>query len=110
MTGLAYLSALLVAMGCMLVVDWRYRLFYWRNARAAWVVMAIGVAVLLLADVAGIALGLFIRGASEFATGVVLAPHMPLEEPVFLAFLVLTTAVVFTGSARLLARRDGADS
>jgi hypothetical protein len=39
------------------------------------------------------------------ATGIVLAPELPLEEPVFLVFLVLCTMVIYTGAARLLSPR-----
>ena len=105
MTALLYLGLLVVGICCMLALDRRFTLFFWRNARAATVVMAVGVAVLLAADVSGIALGLFVRGVSSVATGVVLAPHMPLEEPIFLAFLVLTTAISYTGALNVLARR-----
>lgn len=105
MTGWTYLAALVLATGCMLLLDWRYRLFLWRRPRTALAVTGIAVAGLLAADAAGIALGLFIRGDSVFATGVVIAPHVPLEEPFFLLFLILATAVLYTGSARLLERR-----
>lgn len=105
MTGWVYLALLVAATACMLLLDWRHRLFLWREPRAALAVTGIAVIALLVADAAGIALGLFIRGDSAFATGVVLAPHLPLEEPFFLVFLVVTTAVLYTGAVRLLARR-----
>jgi lycopene cyclase domain-containing protein len=104
MTGLSYLGLLLLGIGAMLSLDWRFRLFFWHSARGAWIAMAVGVGVLLLVDGAGIAFGLFLRGESEFASGIVLAPHLPLEEPVFLAFLVLTTAVLYTGASRVAER------
>ena len=102
--GLIYLAALLVSLGCMLLLDWRFRLFFWRDAIAASVVTVIGVAFFLLWDIAGIAGGIFLRGDGAIATGIVLAPEMPIEEPVFLLFLVVCTMVVYTGSVRVLAR------
>jgi len=111
MTALLYLGLLLIGIGCMLALDWRFRLYFWRNARAASAVTGIALAVLLLADLAGISLGLFVRGESSFATGLVLAPHLPVEEPVFLAFMVLTTAVAYTGALDVMSRRaPGEDS
>ena len=105
MTGLVYLAALLAASGCMLLLDRRFALFFWRDRLAATVVTVLGVAFLLAWDFAGIALGIFLRGDAAIATGIVLAPEMPLEEPVFLVFLVLCTMVLYTGSARLLTAR-----
>ncbi len=103
--GLIYLSLLLTASGCMLLLDWRYRLFFWRDPLAAAVVVVVGLAFFLAWDVAGIALGIFLRGDGPAATGILLAPHLPLEEPIFLVFLVLCTMVLYTGSVRILARR-----
>lgn len=101
--GAIYLAALLAATGCMLLLDWRYRLFFWRRPLAAAIVTVVGVAFLLVWDFFGIALGIFFRGDSPIATGIVLAPELPLEEPVFLVFLVLCTMIVFTGATRMLA-------
>lgn len=105
MTGFVYLAALLAASGCMLLLDRRFALFFWRDGLAATIVTAVGVAFLLAWDVAGIVLGIFVRGDATIATGIVLAPELPLEEPVFLVFLVLCTMVLYTGSARILAAR-----
>ena len=55
-------------------------------------------------DVAGIAGGIFFRGESAIATGIVLAPELPIEEPVFLLFLVVCTMIVYTGAVRILTR------
>lgn len=102
MTGLWYLACLLIGIACMLLIDFRFRLFFWRSPAAAALVTAAGVAFLLLWDAAGIAAGIFLRGSAEIASGIVLAPELPLEEPVFLLFLVLCTMVLYTGSERLL--------
>lgn len=106
MTGFLHLGVLLISAGCLLLIDRRYRLFYWRDPMAALLVTAIGLVFFLGWDLAGIAAGVFLRGDSAFATGLVLAPQLPIEEPVFLLFLVQCIMVVYTGSARLLARRD----
>lgn len=106
MSGLVYLAALLAGIGCMLAIDWRFTLFFWRNAPAAALVVTFAVLALMFADLEGIELGLFVRGGSSLATGILLAPHLPIEEPVFLVFLVLTTAVAYTGAARIMARRE----
>ncbi|KTR77956.1 C50 carotenoid epsilon cyclase [Microbacterium oxydans] len=102
--GAVYLAALLVSLGCMLLLDWRFRLFFWRDAVSAAVVTALGLVFFLVWDVAGIANGIFFRGDGAIATGLVLAPELPIEEPVFLLFLVVCTMIIYTGATRVLAR------
>ncbi|WP_091226288.1 lycopene cyclase domain-containing protein [Microbacterium sp. 3J1] len=101
--GFLYLAVLLATLGCMLLLDRRFRLFFWRDAVSASVVTAVGLAFFLLWDVAGIAGGIFFRGEAVIATGIVIAPELPIEEPVFLLFLVVCTMVVYTGAVRVLA-------
>ena len=105
MMGIVYLASLLAGIGCMLLLDHRFRLFFWHDAKAAAIVTAVGVLFLLGWDLSGIALGIFLRGEGAIATGVLVAPELPLEEPVFLLFLVLCTMVLFTGARRMLERR-----
>ena len=90
----AYLASLLLSGGGLTLVDRRWRLVFWHDARRAGLVVGTGVAVLLAADLVGIALGLFFR-----------APELPVEEPVFLAFLCSLPMVLVRGSERVLARR-----
>ena len=101
-----YLALLVVGIGCMLLLDRRFRLFFWHDPAVALLITVVGTALFLVWDVAGIAAGVFLRGDSAFSSGVVLAPEMPLEEPVFLVFLVLCTMVVFTGASRILRVRS----
>lgn len=108
--GIVYLLALIASLGCILLVDRRFRLFFWRDAVSALVVTLAGLAFFLIWDAAGIALGIFLRGDSPLATGILLAPELPLEEPVFLVFLVVCTMVLYTGAARLLERPRAEDS
>lgn len=86
-----YLVFLLVSTACMVLVDRRWRLFFWRDARRATWVLVISVVVLLGADIVGIALGVFSRAPTWAMTGVLLGPELPLEEPIFLAFLAYLT-------------------
>lgn len=107
--GFVYLLLLLVGIGCMLLLDRRFRLFFWHDPAIAALVTALGTALFLLWDLAGIAAGVFLRGEGMIASGIVLAPELPLEEPVFLVFLVLCTMVVFSGTMRILRSRRGAE-
>ncbi|WP_369745853.1 lycopene cyclase domain-containing protein [Paenarthrobacter sp. AMU7] len=102
--GVIYLVSLLLGITCMLLLDHRFRLYFWRGPKAAAIVTAVGVLFLLAWDLAGIGLGIFLRGEGTIATGLLIAPELPIEEPVFLLFLVLCTMVLYTGARRLLDR------
>lgn len=102
----AYLIALLVSLAGVVLLDVRHRLFIGRDPRSAGVVLIIGTAFFLLWDLAGIGLGIFFRDDGEFATGILLAPELPLEEPIFLLFLCELTMVLVCGVERALAARS----
>lgn len=106
--SLIYLGILLAAILCMILVDRRFALFFWRDARRATIVLVVGLVFFLLWDLLGISLGIFFRGENAIATGVMLGPELPLEEPVFLIFLCYLTMVVIFGAERLFTRRGRA--
>jgi lycopene cyclase domain-containing protein len=114
--GFLYLLCLLAGIASMLLIDHRFKLFFWHDPAIASLVTVLGTALFLVWDLAGITAGVFLRGHGAIASGIVLAPELPLEEPVFLIFLVLCTMVVFTGALRLItsgrnvARRKANDS
>ena len=101
-----YLVGLLVVIGCMVLLDRRFRLAFWRDRRRAWITLGFGLILLLTIDLIGIALGVFFRAPTKIMTGILLAPELPLEEPVFLLFLCELTMVLFCGAERLLARGE----
>jgi lycopene cyclase domain-containing protein len=101
-----YLGALLVSLGCMVLLDSRFRLFFWADARRATLVLVLGVAFFLAWDLAGIGLLIFYRGETDFMTGILLAPELPLEEVFFLTLLCYVAMNFFTGAARVLEHRS----
>lgn len=101
---LLYLAALLVSLTGMVVLDRRFALFFWADARRAAIVLAVGVAFFLLWDAFGIGLGIFFRGETAFMTGLLLAPELPLEELFFLTLLCYLTMNVYGGFARVVRR------
>ncbi|KHL03259.1 lycopene cyclase domain-containing protein [Sinomonas humi] len=104
---MAYLSCLLLAAACLGALDRRFRLFLWRTPRAAALVLAAGVVFFLAWDAAGIAAGVFEHAPTPLATGLMLAPELPLEEPFFLAFFCYTAMLLFAGAERVFAGRRG---
>ena len=102
--GFLYLSLLLASIGCMALLDHRFTLFFFADARRATLVSIIGVLFFLLWDLGGIGLDIFYRGETPIMLGLVLAPHLPVEELFFLAFLCYLTMVLF-GLVSLVLRR-----
>jgi lycopene cyclase domain-containing protein len=103
--SLAYLGALLLALAGMVVLDRRFRLFFWQDARRASIVLAAGLVFFLAWDLAGVGSGIFFRGETEFMTGLQVAPEVPVEEIFFLALLCYLTMNAFALVARVLGRR-----
>jgi lycopene cyclase domain-containing protein len=104
-SALAYLATLLASMAGIAALDARWRLVLWRDARRGAIALAAGLALFLVWDIAGIGLGIFLRGDERWSTGVELAPHLPIEEPVFLLFLCYLALVAVMGGRRLLQNR-----
>jgi lycopene cyclase domain-containing protein len=104
--GALYLAALVVALAGMVVIDRRFRLFFFDSAVRAAAVLVVGVAFFLAWDLIGIDLGIFFRGETAFMTGILVAPQLPLEEIFFLALLCYLTMNLFLGAQRLLALRS----
>ena len=93
--GILYLLGLLIALTGMVMVDRRFRLFFWRAPVRAGIVLVVGVLFFLAWDLSGIGLGIFFRGETSFMTGLVLAPELPVEELFFLTLLCYLTMNLF---------------
>lgn len=99
-----YLAAILASALGVLLIDRRWRLAAWCAPGRTALAVAIGTLFFLAWDAVGIAAGVFVKGDSPLLLGVDLAPHLPLEEPVFLAFLSYLALVAWAGAALLIAR------
>ena len=104
MPGL-YLLAILVSAAGIAALDWRFRLAAFSAPGRTAAAVAIGTAFFLVWDAVGIATGVFVKGDSPVFVGILLAPELPLEEPVFLAFLSYLGVVAWSAADRMLARR-----
>lgn len=100
-----YLAALLISIFGMIMLDRRFTLFFWADARRASVVLPVGVLFFLAWDMAGINAGVFFRGTGQWMTGVLLAPELPIEEVFFLTLLCYMTMNVYQAALRLVTSR-----
>jgi lycopene cyclase domain-containing protein len=105
MSQFAYLAALVVSLAGLGLLDWRYRVAIFADARRALLTLAVGIAFFLLWDAVGIGLGIFFRGDGPYMTGVLLAPELPLEELFFLTLLVYQTLLLWRYFERRHTRR-----
>jgi len=99
-----YLLALLISLAGMVVLDRRFTLFFWKDARRAGIVLAAGVVFFLVWDLFGVGLGIFFRGETDFMTGLLVAPEVPLEEVFFLTLLCYLTMNIYGALTRTKAR------
>ena len=98
--GLLYFAALAVSLTGMVMLDRRFRLFFWRDARRATIVLLVGVAFFVGWDLAGLGLGIFFRGETAFMTGLQVAPELPVEELFFLTLLCYLTMNLYGFATR----------
>ena len=98
--GILYFVALAIALTGMVVLDRRFTLFFWRDVRRATIVLIAGVAFFVVWDIAGIGLGIFFRGETDFMTGLQVAPELPVEELFFLTLLCYLTMNLYGFATR----------
>lgn len=100
MIGLAYLAVQLVSFAGVAVIDHRFKLAAFRAPAATVLAVTAAVALFLTWDVLGVRSGVFFRGQTDFMSGLLVAPEIPVEEIVFLAFLSYLALVCATGVTR----------
>ena len=92
-----YLAALLVSIGGLLILDWRYKLAFWHEARRTGLTIATAIAIFVLWDFIGIRLGIFFHGGSAYTLPARLAPEFPIEELFFLFLLSYSALIIWRG-------------
>ena len=106
MPGL-YLAFLVLSTAGVAALDRRYRLALWRSPRTSAAAIGIGTTFFLIWDAVGIATGVFVKGDGPLLLGWDLAPHLPVEEPIFLAFLCYLALLAHQGWIRRTRRAAG---
>ena len=91
-----YLASLLGSLAGMALLDHRHRLVFFRHGWASTITITVGVVFFAVADLVGITLGIFFRGASPFLSGLTIAPEFPIEELFFLALLCYSILAVYS--------------
>ena len=100
-TYLGLLAFSLIGTG---LFDFKWKMALFHNPVRAVLTLAVSVAYFLIWDVAGIALGIFFTGSTGLITGIMLAPNLPLEEPLFLLLLCYCALLLFVAFTRRFKR------
>jgi lycopene cyclase domain-containing protein len=101
----AYLAGLIFSIIGLGLFDWRFKLGFSTNKKAAALATLLPLIFFLIWDGAGIALGIFFRGETSHLTGILFAPELPIEELFFLFLLNYTTLTIFITVKRIVAKR-----
>ena len=101
----AYLAGLIFSIIGLGLFDWRFKLGFSTNKKAATRATLLPLIFFLIWDGAGIALGIFFRGETSHLTGILVAPELPIEELFFLFLLNYTTLTIFITVKRIVAKR-----
>ena len=101
----AYLAGLIFSIIGLGLFDWKFKLGFSTNRKAALLATLLPLIFFLVWDGAGIALGIFFRGETSHLTGLLIAPELPLEELFFLFLLNYTTLTIFITVKRIMAKR-----
>lgn len=96
-----YLGALLFSLSGLVFADWRHRLALFIYPKKTVMVIIISVVFFLIWDAVGIMRGIFFTGPAEITTEIMLAPELPLEEPVFLILLCYSALILWQIGGRI---------
>ncbi len=95
MTGL-YLGLLVFSLIGTVLLDRRWKLALFVDARRTVFVIVISVAFFLAWDITGVSNGVFFKGDSELLIGWDIATEVPIEEVVFLTLLTHVSLLAFS--------------
>ena len=95
----AYLVGLFIAICGLLVIDYRFKLAFWHDARRTSITVLSGVALFVIWDIFGISLGIFMHGNSPYALPP-LVSEFPFEEIIFLFLLCYNALLLYIGIGR----------
>lgn len=99
-----YLLGLLIGIGGLLIIDNRWKLAFWRDAKRSALTLGAAITIFIIWDILGILLGIFFHGGSQYALSFRIAPEFPFEEIIFLFLLSYSTLITYHGVKVWLSR------
>ena len=95
-----YLIALLVSITCVGLIDFRYKLAFFKDPRRTITTIVPSMIIFTIWDVIGIHLGIFFHGKSHYSLLHRLTPNFPYEEIFFLFLLSYVSLVIYLGAVK----------
>ena len=89
----AYLLVLIASLGCTALIDFRFRLAWWYDARRTARTLLLGIVLFIMWDIVGIALGIFFIGQTNNLIGLHIG-QFPIEELFFLMLLCYSSLLI----------------
>ncbi|MEN9740113.1 MAG: hypothetical protein RLZ72_379 [Actinomycetota bacterium] len=96
-----YLALLVVSLVGTVLIDYRWKLALFEDARRTVLVLALSVVFFVGWDISGVANGVFFKGGSDLLVGWDIAAEIPVEEILFLTLLSHCALLAF----RMVERR-----
>ena len=90
-----YLLGLVAAIGCLIVVDRKFKLAFFHDARRTAITLAISIWLFIVWDIFGIKLGIFFHGGSDYTLPYRIIPEFPIEEVFFLFLLTYVALLIY---------------
>ncbi|RWZ78678.1 MAG: lycopene cyclase domain-containing protein [Candidatus Microsaccharimonas sossegonensis] len=90
-----YLTSLLFVILCLFILDRKYKLAFFYDARRSALTLAITTWLFSVWDLFGIRLGIFSRGDSPYMLPFSIVPEFPVEELFFLFVLSYTALLIY---------------
>lgn len=90
-----YIFLLVFSISGMLIVDRKYKLFFWHSKSAALKSIIAVISLFIIWDIIGILLGIFFHGGSIYTLPIRLLPEFPIEEIFFLLLLNYTCLILY---------------
>ena len=103
--GWVYLTALASSLTGMTLIDYRFKLCLFADAKSWVKYLLISLGIFVVIDYLAIATGLFLAGDSEYESGIFLPGKMPIEEPLFLLLMSYLAAQLVVAFSRNSGRK-----
>lgn len=95
-----YGASLLVSLGCLLLIDHRWKLAIFGQTGRSFMTLGYGVLFFAMWDALGIAQNIFYTGSATVISRIFIVPNFPIEEILFLIVLVYTTLIIWRSLER----------
>lgn len=93
--GFTYLIGIIVSIFCLGLIDRKYKLAFFYDRPRTIAVIAMLLGFFLIWDIAGVALGIFFKGGSEYTIGFDIMSNIPIEELFFLTLLTYLSLILY---------------